>query len=99
MPGRAIGGSREADAFLARHPVICVAHAPIAGSRTAAVRAFLEPLPAQRGPRERAVIRAALYWALPALRIDARLARRLQAFREEPHGYCQVEVTSGRVGR
>ena len=50
------------------------------GSRAAAWRAFLEPpLPAHRGPRERAVIRAALQGALPALRIDAEVERGIRA--------------------
>ena len=47
-------------------------------------RAVEPPLPPHRGPRERAVIRAAWQGALPALRIDAQLERRpLAAARAE----------------
>ena len=57
-------------------------------------RAIAPPLPAHRGPRERAVIRAALQGALPALRIDAQLDRRPRTAERTKAGLPGAKLTA-----
>ena len=80
MPGSAITRYRTARPSLVTRSYCLCGNTPSAGlspptsssSPTACrIRTLEPPLPPHRGPRERAVIRAALQGAFPALRIDA----------------------------